>query len=56
MTDWRMLVASATCAAATAAASAVEHLVFPVPGHPDYSQNLRWRTFELALSTSGSGL
>ena len=47
MTEWRMLVAAAACAAATAAASAVEHLVFPVPGHPDYSQNLRWRTFEL---------
>ena len=47
MTDWRMLVAAAARVAATAAASAVEHLVFPVPGHPDYSQNLRWRTFEL---------
>ena len=51
MTDWRMLVAAATCSAAMAASSAVEHLVFPVPGHPDYSQNLRWRTFELRQRT-----
>lgn len=33
--------------ASAAPAGSVEHLVFPVPGRPDYTQNLRLRTFEL---------
>ena len=45
----RPFVAMALVSMAVFAAAAVdvEHLVFPVPGHPDYTQNLRWQVFEL---------